>query len=134
MPLYCHPVNRRRFKEAAKRLQEVDRVVRTLDPAVRGQAFSVLSPYAVGRRDSAEAVEQKSKLRELLERLAQENAELDELLRREYDELFVETSDPDELQLRLQTAMQRQAEMLAILSNILKKLSCTEKQIVQNLK
>jgi len=127
-------VNRRRFKEAAKRLQEIDRVVRRLDPAVRGQAFSLLSSYAVGREGRADLGEQKSTLRGLLDRLAQESAELEELLRREYDELFVETDEPDELQLRLQMAMDRQAKLLETLSDILKKLSCTERAIVQNLK
>ena len=127
-------MNRRRFKEAAKRLQEIDRVVRRLDPAVRGQAFSLLSSYAVGREGRADLGEQKSTLRGLLDRLAQESAELEELLRREYDELFVETDEPDELQLRLQMAMDRQAKLLETLSDILKKLSCTERAIVQNLK
>jgi hypothetical protein len=114
-----------RFAEATERLQEVDRFVRTLDPAVRAEAFSLLSGYAL---------EGKSTLRELLDRLASESAELDGLLRREYDELFVETNDPDQLELSLQTALDRHAKLLETLSDILKKLSCTEKEIVQNLK
>ena len=127
-------MDRERFTEATERLQEVDRFVRTLDPAIRPQAFSVLSGYAVGREASAGLDERKSKLRELLDRLAEESAEVDELLRREYEELFVETGGLDDLQLRLQTALDRQARLLETLSNILKKLSCTEKEIVQNLK
>ena len=118
-------MDREQFAEASDRLQEIDQVVRALDPAVRGQAFALLSGYAVDRR---------SPLRDLLDRLAEESAELDQLLRREYEELFVETSDPDELELRLQRALERRARLLEMMSNILKKLSCTEKAIVQNLK
>jgi len=118
-------MDRERFAEATERLQEVDRFVRTLDPAVRAEAFSLLSRYVL---------ERKSTLRDLLDRLASESAELDELLRREYEELFVETNDPDQLALRLQTALDRHAKLLETLSDILKKLSCTEKEIVQNLK
>ena len=122
---YCRRMDRERFAEATERLQEVDRFVRTLDPAVRAEAFSLLSRYVL---------ERKSTLRDLLDRLASESAELDELLRREYEELFVETNDPDQLELRLQTALDRHAKLLETLSDILKTLSCTEKEIVQNLK
>ena len=72
---------------------------------------------------------QKSALRELLDTIAREDAELAERLRCEYEELFVST-DEDELgeasSLRLQMALERRSKLLETLANVLKKLSDTE--------
>jgi hypothetical protein len=153
-------VDRKSFTKEAKRVQEIDRIVRKLDPAVRGQAFSHLSGKAASalpievlvtlvlqlaaedaQRDLRELTEdveklnaQKARLRDLVERLAQDSDELAGLLRSEYEDLF-DTGDLGELQsLRLQIALDRRSKLLQTLSNILKKLSDTDSAIIQNLK
>jgi hypothetical protein len=45
-------MDRERFAEATERLQEVDRFVRTLDPAVRAEAFSLRRRYALERKST----------------------------------------------------------------------------------
>jgi uncharacterized membrane protein YcjF (UPF0283 family) len=157
-------MDRKGFTAAVKRLEEVDQVVRKLDPAIRGAAFSLLRGYVAvpgGRslaveelvllvmmraaedaqrdlrevaRDLEAANKQKARLRDLIESLGRESDELADRLRAEYDDLFV-TSELGELEsLRLQMAMDRQAKLFETLSNLLKKLADAESGIVENIK
>jgi hypothetical protein len=157
-------MDRKSFAAAAKRLEEVDQVVRKLDPAIRASAFALLRGYvaqtsgpsnnieelvllvlrqaAESAQDDLRAVlreverinEQKARLRDLLERVAQESDELAALLRAEYDDLFVTTDEFELESLRLQMAVDRQSKLLETLSNILKKISDTKRGIVDNIK
>lgn len=67
-------MDRERFAEATERLQEVDRFVRTLDPAVRAEAFSLLSRYALERESTLRGGAQG---RSSTRREAQERLDLD---------------------------------------------------------
>jgi methyl-accepting chemotaxis protein len=155
-------MDRKSFAASAKRVEEVDQVVRKLDPSIRASAFTLLRGYVGPTNDvsidallqivlslAAESAqedlralmrevqrinEQKSRLRDLLERVAQESEELAERLRAEYDDLFVSTEESEVEALRLQMAMDRRSKLLETLSNILKKMSDTESGIVSNLK
>jgi conjugal transfer/entry exclusion protein len=44
-------MNDQEFSKAVERLQEVNKVVSGLDPAIRAQAFAVLSRYVAGTPD-----------------------------------------------------------------------------------
>ena len=155
-------MDRKSFSASAKRLEEVDQVIRKLDPSIRTSAFTLLRGYVSPTNDvsidallqivlslAAESAqedlralmrevqrihEQKSRLRELLERVAEESEALAERLRAEYDDLFVSTEESELEALRLQMAMDRRSKLLETLSNILKKISDTESGIVANLK
>ena len=155
-------MDRKSFTASAKRLEEVDQVIRKLDPSIRASAFTLLRGYVGPSSDvsidallqivlslAAESAqedlralmreiqrinEQKSRLRDLLERVAEESEELAERLRAEYDDLFVSTEESELEALRLQMAMDRRSKLLETLSNILKKMSDTESGIVANLK
>jgi hypothetical protein len=147
------------FEARAERVQRIDAIVRGLDPSIRAQAFELLGGFdgdieaivfLVLMNAAEEAQEdlrsimaevrainhQKSKLRDMLETVEREDAELAKRLRCEYDELFVSTQDElGEVQsLRLQMALDRRSKFLSTLSNLLKKLSDTESSIIQNLK
>ena len=156
-------MDRGRFAEAVERVEEIDRVVRKLDPAVRGEAFSVLAGHASGllpgsdiealtflvlmaategaRDDLREIMAevekinaQKKRLRELVDRLGQESDELAGRLRAEYCDLL-DASESAELQmLQLQMKMDRLSKLLETLANILKKVSDTDSSIIQNIK
>ena len=111
---------------------------------VEALAFVVLMNAAQDAQDDLKAIlaevralnRQKSRLRELLETVAREDAQLAERLRSEYEELFVGTDDDfgETTSVRLQMALDRRSKLLETLSNVLKKLADTEGSIVQNLK
>lgn len=157
-------MDRERFAEAVERVEEIDRVVRKLDPAVRGEAFSVLARFTLAATPAGSDIEelvqlvlslaareaeddlreilaevekinaQKKRLRELVDRLGQESDQLVASLRAEYRDLF-DVNESAELQsLQLQMAMDRLARLLEALANILKKLSDTDSSIIQNIK
>ena len=157
-------MDRERFAEAVSRVEEIDRVVRKLDPAVRGQAFSALAgdalaPTGAGLdieelvqlvlslaaqeaendlREILEEVEkvneQKKRLRELVDRLGRESDDVATRLRSEYGDLLG-GSDQGELQmLQLQMKVDRLSRLLETLSNILKKMRDTESTIIGNIK
>jgi hypothetical protein len=78
---------------------------------------------------------QRARLRALVQELGKESHELSDRLRSEFaDVLDATTSDDEQASLRLQVALDRQAKLLSAISNVLKKLSDTDRQIVQNLK
>jgi hypothetical protein len=155
-------VDRLSFAEAAKRLEEVDRVARKLDPAIRGQAFIVLGGYVLDQLRGADVIgllqlvlrevaveaerdlrelldevkrldEQKARLRDLVDRLAQESTEIAMLLRSD----FADVLDPSEgggLESRLQVIMDQKSRLEQMISNILKASSETESGVIENLK
>jgi methyl-accepting chemotaxis protein len=157
-------MDRKSFAAAAKRLEEVDQVVRNLDPAIRSSAFGLMRGYVAETTGSSSSIEelvllvlrqaaesaqddlravlrelerinaQKARLRDLLERVAQESDEVAARLRAEYDDLFVTTDECELESLRLQMALDRQSKMIETLSNILKKMSDTERGIIDNIK
>ena len=78
---------------------------------------------------------QKARLRELVEELRKESDELRDRLENEFaDVLDTLASDDQEATLRLQAALDRRSKLFQALSNVLKKLSDTDRQIAQNLK
>jgi hypothetical protein len=76
---------------------------------------------------------QRARLRELVQELAKESHELADRLRSEFADVL-DAGDDEQASLRLQVALDRQAKLLQAISNVLKKLSDTDRQIVQNLK
>jgi hypothetical protein len=65
-------MDEQRFNEAVRRLHEVNRVVVELDPAIRSQAFALLSGYVTGSADDLES--------ELLQVLMDQKATLEEMI------------------------------------------------------
>jgi hypothetical protein len=122
----------------------VDSIQNVAGADVEALAFVVLMNAAQDAQDDLKAIlaevralnRQKSRLRELLETVAREDAQLAERLRSEYEELFVGTDDDfgETTSVRLQMALDRRSKLLETLSNVLKKLADTEGSIVQNLK
>ena len=155
-------MDRERFAEAVAQVEEIDRVVRKLDPAVRAQAFSLLAAHALAPSGAGQDIEelvqlvlsltaqeaeddlreilqevervnaQKQRLRELVDRLGQESDELAARLRSEYCDLLDENAEL--MQLQLQMKMDRLSRLLQTWSNILKKMSDTESGIIGNIK
>ena len=156
-------MDRERFAEAVARVEEIDRVVRKLDPAVRSEAFSVLARFTLAPTPAGSDIEelvqlvlslaaraaeddlreilaevekinaQKKRLRELVDRLGQESDQLVGSLRAQYRDLF-DASDAELQSLQLQMAIDRLSKLLETLANILKKVSDTDSSIIQNIK
>ena len=150
------------FEAKVRRVEQIDAVVRRLDPSIRSQAFTVLGGgggsgedvmaiafivlmnAAHDAQEDLKAImaavhalnEKKSRVRELLDPVAREDEELAKRLRCEYDDLYVSTaSELGELEsLRLQMALDRRSKLLETLSNLLKKLADSDNAIVENLK
>jgi len=45
------------FKELVKKIKEVDKIIKTLDPAIREASFKILQEYVTGRKTSTEPID-----------------------------------------------------------------------------
>jgi hypothetical protein len=77
---------------------------------------------------------QRARLRELIQELDDESHELGDRLRSRFADVLYASGKEEEVSLRLQVALDRRAKLFQALSNVLKSLSDTDRQIAQNLK
>lgn len=135
------------FSQAVERLREINRVVGDLDPAIRAQAFTILSrdlpssemdimklAFVAMMEAARNAQEDLKAIMEQIKSINEAKKEFRERLcrvQREIDSLC-EMSEAENS--RLQEAMDEQSKVMTILSNAMKKASDTVEGTTHNIR